>query len=321
MNTGPTNTEPANTGPANAGPANTGPANAGPAGTAAGNALSLLDERLTDQLTDVAAAAPDRLGVTVEELRRRGARRRRTRIGVASAAVLLVAGGTAGGVLSGVLNGALGGGSGGGSGSGSGSGSTVGAPPATAGPAGRPSAGASAEDGTGRRPSGTGYAVVEPVTTIDTGEAIAGGTLTIWFAVHEDRFLQAVGQRGPDGKLALTGVTNDPDVTGTGPGNVGFHAGWEVGSGSDRFVTGYVVGDATTANLTVTLTVTLTVDGTPATAKVATWPENPAVHVWWLRVPAAAGVMASPVQVRDLVATDAAGTVVASLPNGGVGHG
>lgn len=160
---------------------------------------------------------------------------------------------------------------------------------------------------------GSAYAVVEPVTTIDTGEAIAGGTLTLWFAVHEDRFLQAVGHRGADGKLALVGVTNDPDVTGTGPGDVGFHAGWEVGSGADRFVTGYVVGDVTK--------VTLTVDGAPATAKVAAWPENPAVHVWWLRVPAAAGAAASSVQVRDLVATDAAGTVVASAPDGGVAVG
>ncbi|GAB3873388.1 hypothetical protein [Dactylosporangium cerinum] len=151
------------------------------------------------------------------------------------------------------------------------------------------------------------------MTTIDTGEAIAGGTLTIWFAVHEGRFLQAVGQRGPDGKLALTGVTNDPDVTGTGPGDVGFHAGWDVGSDPDRFFTGYVVGDVTT--------VTLTVDGVPVTAKVATWPENPAVHVWWLRVPAAAAGVASPVQVGNLVATNAAGTVVAALPSGGVGAG
>ncbi|GAA3189489.1 hypothetical protein ACFO1B_36835 [Dactylosporangium siamense] len=290
-------TEPGNTGPARNGPARNEPARNEPARNGPVDTLPFLDERLAGRLTDVAAAAPDRLGVTFEELRRRGARRRRTRIGVASAAVLLVAGGTTGGILSG----ALGAGLSGGSGNGSGGGATVGAPPATAGAAGRPSAGASSE-------GYPGYAVVGPVTTIDTGEAVAGGTLAIWFAVYDSRFVQAVGQRGPDGKLDLMGITNDPDVTGTGPGDVGFHAGWDVGSHPDRFFTGYVVGDVTA--------VTLTIDGVPTKAKVAAWPENPAVHAWWLRVPAV-----SPVDVRNLVATDAAGTVVASLPEGGVGPG
>jgi hypothetical protein len=151
------------------------------------------------------------------------------------------------------------------------------------------------------------------VTTIDTGEQIAGGTLTLWFAVHEQWFLQVVGQRGPDGKLALMGVTNDPDLTGASPGDAGFHAGWQTGEGPDRFVLGYVLGDVTT--------VTLTVDGAPATARVATWPENPAVHAWWLRVPVKTGAVETSVQVRDLVAKDAAGKVVASLPGGGVGVG
>ena len=155
--------------------------------------------------------------------------------------------------------------------------------------------------------------MVEPVTTIDTGEAIDGGTLAFWFGVHQDRFLQAVGQRGADGKLALIGVTNDPDVTGTGPGDAGFHAGWEVGTGPDRFVTGYVIGDVTT--------VTLIVDGTPRTAKSAVWAENPAVHVWWLRVPEVPGTPWQQVQVRDLTGYDAAGKVVAAKPDGGIGVG
>ncbi|MEV4511890.1 hypothetical protein AB0K00_23340 [Dactylosporangium sp. NPDC049525] len=268
------------------------------------NTVLQLSERLSEQLTDVATAAPDQLGVTVEELRRRGARRRQTRIGVASAAVLLVAGATAGGVLSGV----------GSAGSGP-EGATVGAPPATAGPsAGGRSAGTSTDASTATSAdAGSEYAVVEPVTTIATGEATAGGELTLWFAVHDDRFLQAVGQRGPDGRLALIGVTNDPDVAGTGPGDVGFHAGWEVGSGQDRFITGYVVGDVTK--------VALTVDGTPMTARSAAWSENPAVHVWWLRVPAPAGTNGQPAQVRDLTAFDAAGGVVAAEPDGAVGVG
>jgi len=263
-----------------------------------------LSERISDQLSDAATAAPDQLGVTVEELRWRGARRRRrTRIGVASAVMLLVAGATAGGLIGGLGSG----------GSGT-AGLAVGAPPATAGSSGKPSAGPSAGTSTDASAAdGSEYAVVEPVTTIATGETMAGGELTLWFAVHQDRFLQAVGQRGADGRLALMGVTNDPDVVGTGPGDVGFHAGWEVGSGQDRFVTGYVVGAVTK--------VTLTVDGTPMTAKSAAWGENPAVHVWWLRVPAPADTQGQRTQVRDLTAFDAAGGVVAAEPDGAVGVG
>lgn len=246
---------------------------------------------LGERLTDAATAAPDRLGATLEELRRRGARRRRTRIGVTSAAVVLaVAGGTAGAA------GALIGGGGG----------TVAAPPSLA---------PSAAGASGPQPgvSGDGEPVVEPGTTIDTGEAVAGGVLTFWFEVRDDRLLQAVGQRGADGKLTLFGVTNDPDVAGSGPGGPGFHAGWIFGEGQDQFFTGYVVGDVTT--------VTLTVDGTVRTARVAAWPPDPAVHVWWLRVPEAPGTPWQPASVRDLTGRDATGRVVAAVPEGGVGPG
>ncbi|MDG6109512.1 hypothetical protein Daura_09355 [Dactylosporangium aurantiacum] len=262
---------------------------------------------LGERLTDAAIAAPDRLGVTFEELRRRGARRRRTRLGVTSAAVVLaVAGGTA--VAAGALPGRDAGGSA--------DGAPVATQPSVAAsqagsPAGSPAGSASAESVPA--PGGDPAAVIEPPATIDTGEAVAGGVLTLWFGVQDNRFVQAVGQRGTDGKLALLGVTNDPDVTGPVPGGPGFHAGWEFGGGADRFLTGYVVGDVTT--------VTLTVDGTARTAKVAAWPPHPAVHVWWLRVPEAPGTPWQQARVRDLTARDASGKVVAVHADGGVGTG
>ncbi|MFF5226926.1 hypothetical protein [Dactylosporangium sp. NPDC000521] len=245
---------------------------------------------LGDRLTDAAAAAPSQLGVTVEELRRRGARRRRTRIAVTSSAALLV-----------VAASTLAGFSGVGTGSAGDEGrAAVGAPPTTA-PSVEPVQGDEAGD-----------PAIQPRTTIDTGEAFDGGTLTFWFAVRQDVFLQVVGQR-KDGRLTLHGVTNDPDVTGAGPGDPGFHAGWEFGNGQDRFLTGYVVGDVAK--------VTLTVDGTPREAKTAAWAENPAVHVWWVRAPELPGAPYQQAQVRDLTAFDASGRALATLKEGGVGVG
>lgn len=272
------------------------------------------DLQLGERLTDAATAAPDQLGVTVEELRRRGTRRRQTRIGVASATVLLVAGGA---VAAGVLGGGLGSVSGdrtGTAGRARDDGLGVGAP-AVAGPSAGPSASASAgsRGGPGTPAPEAPLLQVDPAATIDTGERIAGGVLTLWFVTADGQLLQVVGQRAPDGALSLFGVTNDPDVEGAGPGGVGFHAGWEVGSGPDRFITGYVVGDVKT--------VTLTVDGTAATAKTAVWRGNPAVHVWWLRVPEVPGTAWQQAQVRNLTGWDAAGRVVTAIPEGGVGVG
>ncbi|MEV4137047.1 hypothetical protein AB0J72_33360 [Dactylosporangium sp. NPDC049742] len=244
---------------------------------------------LGERLTDAAAAAPDQLGVSVEELRRRGTRRQRTRIAVTAAAVLVVTAGALVGV------------SGVGTGSAGDDGlTTVGAPP-TASPSPEPVQGDEAGD-----------PAIQPTATIDTGESFDGGTLTFWFAVRQNQFLQAVGRRTPDGKLSLYGVTNDPD-TGTVPGDPGFHAGWEFGSGQDRFLTGYVVGDAAK--------VTLTVDGTPREAKTAAWAGNPTVHVWWVRAPEVPGAPYQQAQVRDLTAFDPTGKTLATHKEGGVGVG
>ncbi|MEV0559971.1 hypothetical protein [Dactylosporangium sp. NPDC050588] len=246
---------------------------------------------LGERLTDAAAAAPDQLGVSVEELRRRGARRQRTRIAVTSAVAVLA-----------VAAGALVGISGVGTGSAGDDGmTTVGAPPTVA---------QSAEPVQGDE---AGDPAIQPTATIDTGEAFDGGTLTFWFAVRQNRFLQAVGRRTPDGKLSLYGVTNDPDVTGAGPGDPGFHAGWEFGNGQDRFLTGYVVGDVAK--------VTLTVDGTPREARTAAWAGNPTVHVWWVRAPEVPGAPYQQAQVRDLTALNANGKPLATHKEGGVGVG
>jgi hypothetical protein len=252
---------------------------------------------LGERLTDAATAAPDQLGIPVEELRRRGARRRRTRVAATSAATVLAVAVAGGGAVA--LSGGFGGAGA----------ATVGAPPSVA----------AAPSGSAV-PSGDpnpDLLAVDPATTIDTGEAVAGGTLTLWFAPHDGRFLQVVGVRAAGGRLAVHGVTNDPEITGGAPGAAGFHAGWQFGEGQDRFVTGYLVTDPLAGDVAK---VSLTVDGQPMTARTATWSGNPAVRVWWLRVPDPAGTQQY-AQIRDLTGFDAGGKVLAVIPDGGVGVG
>ncbi|GGM12256.1 hypothetical protein ACFFX1_32885 [Dactylosporangium sucinum] len=242
------------------------------------------DLDLTERLADAASAAPDQLGVTIGELRLRGARQRRTRAGVASAAAALVVAGGAFAVAGG-------------------SPAPVAAPPSP-GPA--PSLSPIPLSEVPRM-----YITVVPSGGLGLDNALGDDGVGLWFAESDGRFVLAFGVRSPDGGISLRSVGTDPAVAPPGPGDAGFHAGYQTSAGDSRFLLGYVVGRAASGPGAVAR-VTLTIDGRATTAQTAAWPVDGRVHVWWVRLPADT----APLDVTGLTAVDAQGTVIARIPAG-----
>jgi hypothetical protein len=167
---------------------------------------------LTEQLYAAASAAPDELGLSLPQVRRRGARRRRIRTSaLAGAAVIAVAAGTY------LFSPA--------------------APPVS------PVVAAPASPS----PSTTDLPAV-PDQAIDTTTDVGGGTAAFWVIPKDGALLLAVGRHLADSRYELVGVTRATgDVRAAG-----FHATGELLVGPARFLCGYVVGpDVATVRLTL----------------------------------------------------------------------
>ncbi|WP_238018418.1 hypothetical protein KZZ52_09150 [Dactylosporangium sp. AC04546] len=242
------------------------------------------DLDLNERLADAASAAPDQLGVTIGELRRRGASRRRTRAGVASAAAALVVAGGAFAVAGGEP-------------------APIAAP---GGPSPSPSLSAIPVTDLPRV-----YISLSPSGTVELGEPVGNASVSLWFAEADARFVMVFGIRDDAGRLVLQAVESDPDVTPPGPGDVGFHAGFTTFGGDSQFLLGYLVAPAGHGPGAVAK-VSLTIDGVPTTAETSAWPKDPRVVAWWVRLPAGT----APPDVTGLTAVDERGTVIARVPAG-----
>ncbi|HEX8629444.1 MAG TPA: hypothetical protein VF755_14865 [Catenuloplanes sp.] len=136
-----------------------------------------------------------------------------------------------------------------------------------------------------------------------------GGKLAVWFARPPagDGLVVSLGRRDPNGQVAAYGATAVGTPAGSAPQSVrrpavGFHRPTDAAAGMGRplayAVFGIVVGEVDT--------VSVEVGGRVAEASLATWSEDPQVHVWWALgppLPGGSSTAAAPLaDVTDLVA-------------------
>jgi hypothetical protein len=230
---------------------------------------------LPERLTEAAELAPDQLGASLADIRRRGTGRRRARTGLTVAAALVGVGGLTVTALAVV-----------------------------------PGKG-SAPEQFGAPPVAVASPSYEPDTPIGptwkTGISYGDGELTVWVekpAVYNGKIMVAIAIRHPDGSLQRCGEAIDLAGDDLAPG---IHEGYNVLDGTpDRAFTlvGYVVGTEVAA-------LTMTIDGTRHTAKLVTWPADPRVKIWWLAGPDGATPDTN-VEPTNVVGTDKAGAKVLS---------
>lgn len=252
---------------------------------------------LTRQLQDAAELAPTDLGSTLVQLQHRGRRRVRARRAAATgaAAAVAVAVGSA----------------------------TVTTPWQEGGAADDRAAVSAAGP-----PVASGAVTSQPPADwseepwgaqIKTETDYEGGRLTLWFSRGPGPGPKqlSLGSRDASGRLASYGRALD--VSGDDRGS-GFGPGYAANGRQPRAYAlfGWVTGDDVSE-------VTLLVAGKRHRAQTATWSEDPRVHAWWLigpRLDEWPGKSVSPLDgVKDVVAYDSTGAVVARSATGNITRG